>query len=318
MLKNVILITIDCLRPDHLNCYGYKRITSPFISSLARTGWIFTNFFANSSYTCASIASMITSTYPFDYGEYLEFSTPARLSKKRLLLSEVLKKYGYSTAFFHDNPYLSPIFGYNRGFDVCIDFGRKVLSSIRSKRRFLNLMFKNKKIQDLLWKIKDFVLLIDWFIRGKPIRTDAETILREAYKWSRKASRPFFLWMHLMDTHIPYSPKHEVLKQFGISKLRAAMILYKQIFRKNISKEEVRLVKLLYDSQIYQIDQALAKYLPKMVNHDFEDTYIIITADHGEEFFENGRIGHSGVLTDTLLRVPLIICGGLKRIVLHS
>jgi len=309
-MKNVILITIDCLRPDHLNCYGYKRVTSPFISSLAQKGLLFTNVYANSSYTSASIASMITSTYPFDFGEYLEYSTPARLSRKRVLLSQVLKNYGYSTAFFHDNPYLSPIFGYDRGFDLAVDFGDKSQAVSKIKWSVFSI-FKNEKVRRLIWRTKDLILFLRWYFKNVPLHTDAEAIFREALSWLQTVNQPYFLWVHLMDTHIPYCSRHEILDRFKINKFQALRVVYKHFKRKELTSGELEIFKQLYDAQIYQIDHALSKYLPKIMGEKASDSYVIITADHGEELEDRRKAGlHAGKLTDKLLRVPLIIYGG--------
>ena len=308
--KNVILITIDCLRPDHLNCYNYKRLTSPFISSLARKGLMFTNAFSNSSYTCASIASMISSTYPFDYGEYLEYSTPARLSKKRILLSEVLKGFGYSTAFFHDNPYLAPIFGYDRGFDCVVDFGEVGQVSSNVKKRVFPIV-KSEKVRRAIWRTEKLMSFLRWYTRENPLIADAEIVFDRAYKWVRKTSSPYFLWVHLMDTHVPYCPRHRFLDRFGISKFRALRVVYKRFRGKTLTDEEIRTFRLLYDVQIYQIDHILSEFLPKITEENIEDSYVIITADHGEELEDKENVGsHSGKLTRKLLHVPLIICGG--------
>jgi len=277
---------------------------------------MFTNIFSNSSYTGASIASMITSTYPFDYGEYLEFDTPAKLSRKRVLLSEVLKRYGYSTVFFHDNPYLSPIFGYNRGFDVVIDYG----ASTEGKQHQLKIRklvfsaFKNEKVRRMFWRTKDYVSFLRWYFKDVSLHANAETLLAKAYKWVETVNSPYFLWLHFMDTHIPYSPKHEILKKFGINRFNAFLVISKHFSRarkKPLTDEEAYLFEMLYDAQIYRVDQALAYYLPKITNENADDTYVFITADHGEEFSDNRNLGHhAGILTDDLLRVPLIIYGG--------
>jgi arylsulfatase len=252
---------------------------------------------------------MITSTYPFDYGEYLEFSTPARLSRKRILLSEILKTHRYSTAFFHDNPYLSPLFGYSRGFDLVVDFGNRGQPSSKIKRPVFSIL-RSKKTQRMIWRTKNLMSFLKWYFRGIPLHTNAETVLKEAYKWVRKTSFPYFLWMHLMDTHVPYSPKHEILDKFGINKFNAFRVIYKHFRRKELTDEEFEIFKLLYDAQIYQVDCALSKYLPKITRGNISDSYVIITADHGEELEDKRKVGHAGRLTYKLLRVPLMICGG--------
>ncbi len=263
-MKNIILITIDCLRPDHLNCYGYRWLTSPYISKLAEGGMLFTKMYANSSYTCASVASLITSTYPFDFNEYFEFSTPAIISKKRTLLSQVLKRYGYTNAFFHDNPYLSSIFGYNRGFETSVDLGGLKIGRTLSRARE-TMIARNKRVRRLLSRMNKLLLLYRrWYRKNTALNTNAETTLKTASKCVEQLEEPYFVWCHLMDTHIPYSPKHEALHLIGASKLRTFLLIYKQ-WGLNISltKDELDLFKSLYDLQIFHI---ITKYL-KTINN---------------------------------------------------
>jgi arylsulfatase len=114
-----------------------------------------------------------------------------------------------------------------------------------------------------------------------------------------------------MDTHIPYSPKHEALKSIEYSKAKALYLIYKHWgIQIQLTKSELEQFKRLYDLQIRHIDDTLEEYLPKLTQNDFENTLTIITADHGEEFMEHGKIGHSTPLSETLLHVPLIISGG--------
>jgi arylsulfatase A-like enzyme len=259
---------------------------------------------------------MITSTYPFDYDEYLEFNAPAKLSRKRRFLSEVLKRHGYSTAFFHDNPYLSSAFGYSRGFDLVVDFGaapKGGLSRPSIKQLFFST-FKNKQVRKFFWRAKDYVSFLKWYFQDSSLHANAETLLSEAHKWVEAASSPYFLWLHFMDAHIPYTPKHEILEKFGIHKFNALHVVSKHFFsrhKKPLTDEEADLFERLYDAQIYRVDQALAECLLKMTSDNFDNTYIVITADHGEEFSDRTNIGHHiNVLTDELLHVPLLIIGG--------
>ena len=98
---NILLITIDALRADHVGYYGYKRKTSPAIDKLAKQSIVFKNAFSNGPFTPAAFPSILASVYPLQYGNY----TP--LPKQATLVSEVLKKAKYKTAGFHSNPYLS-------------------------------------------------------------------------------------------------------------------------------------------------------------------------------------------------------------------
>jgi arylsulfatase A-like enzyme len=106
---NIILITVDSLRADHLGYMGYGKGISPNIDKLAGESVVFNNAFAVGPVTPHSFPSILTSTYPLDY------QGPRKIERPRKLISEVLKEKGFITAAFHSNAYLSNFFGYNRG-----------------------------------------------------------------------------------------------------------------------------------------------------------------------------------------------------------
>ena len=112
---NVILLTIDTLRKDALGCYGNDIGLTPFIDSLKNKSILFNRCQAVGPYTQASFPGILTSSF------YLQFGKERKLSTKRTLISEVLKRSGYITAAFHSNPYLSDYFGWNRGWDQFYD-----------------------------------------------------------------------------------------------------------------------------------------------------------------------------------------------------
>jgi len=113
--QNVVLLTIDCLRADHLGFYGYDRDTAPFLSSLVSDALVFERAYATGPGTSVSFPSIFGSTYPFDYGGYHGFS-PDRTSVAEALPTDV-----HATGF-HSNPYLGPAYGYNRGFDEFVSY----------------------------------------------------------------------------------------------------------------------------------------------------------------------------------------------------
>ncbi len=116
--KNVIVILVDCLRPDHLGCYGYPRETSPFFDQLARSGLKFENCIAASSWTIPSVASLFTGVYPQRHG----VNKPGTIIPgKLILLQELLQKRGMETAAFITNDYLEGRWGYARGFNRYFD-----------------------------------------------------------------------------------------------------------------------------------------------------------------------------------------------------
>lgn len=115
-MENVVLITIDCLRADHVGCLGYDRNTTPNIDQIAEEGVLFEQAIAQGGRTATSFPSILTSTYPLMFGHHKKITRP------RKTIAEVLKNHEFSTAGFHANPSLSRYFNYDRGFETFKDF----------------------------------------------------------------------------------------------------------------------------------------------------------------------------------------------------
>ena len=177
-MKNVILLTIDTLRRDVLGCYGEGTFT-PFIDSVQDQCIRFYKAHSPGPYTRAAFPGILTSSY------YLEYGKQKRLSGKRVLVSELLKKAGMMTAAFHSNPYLSAYFGWNRGWDVFYD------------------------------SMQDEVDPKVPYIKAEKINQKVETWLSSHL--SQEGHRPFFLWLHYMDVHEPYVPARKYIDMVDAS-----------------------------------------------------------------------------------------------------
>lgn len=307
--KNVILITIDALRSDHLGCYGYHRKT-PEIDILAEKGTIFTEAIANGSGTPSSFTALFTSSYPLMYDGY------SRLSMLRTPISLVMKKSGYHTAGIHSNPYLSRYFGFDRGFDYFEDFfSDKNLGADRSLPKIQRYIEKLRTNYPAMYDLivlgkKVFSVITQSIFRIDPkIRGDA--INKKAFEWIDSIKGNFFLWIHYMDVHSPYLPT-------GIHLSKYASDLSKNYIRElnqkvasespQVSKDDIKNAIDLYDCEISYIDQKIGELINGLrLREIIEDSILIITSDHGEAFFEHGSFFHGQKLFDELLRVPLII-----------
>lgn len=272
---NVILFSIDTLRADGLSCYGNPRLTSPNIDSLSTDGIVFRNVVAPSSWTLPSHMSLMTSLYPSVHQcEVLPkwVETIERLNDHWVTLPEILKGFGYYTAAFTDGKMLGPVYNFDQGFEICDDSGKGI-----------------------------------------------EKIAQKAIRWLEDYSseKPFFLFLHCYDVHRyrppeeteeffvgEYSGKLKKLRQKGNSlELRVNSNKFYQL-----TEEDVRYLKDLYDAEIYKTDSEFGKILLYLKRNDmYDDTVIIITSDHGEEFWEYGRTGHGWSLHQNVLKVPLII-----------
>jgi arylsulfatase A-like enzyme len=275
-MKNVILLTIDTLRKDVLGIYNSseKKLT-PFLNSLSNHALLFTRFHSTGPYTQASFPGILTSSY------YLEYGKPKKLSPRRLLISEVLQRHNVTTAGFHSNPYLSDFFGWNRGWDIFYD-----------------------SIQD---EVSDMIP----YVRGDQINQKIKSWLSN-YVQSPNP-KPFFLWTHYMDVHEPYIPKKQYLQSVDPSlSLTDQEMFY--LFKNTLLKRDtsdsgiVHLLHNLYRAGVRETDKYVQEFFQLLKqNQVLEDSIIIITTDHGDEFGEHQGLSHDGKFYAELIDSPMLI-----------
>ncbi len=306
---NVILLTIDCLRADHLDCYGYRKQTAPNIARLADRGVLFMDVFSAGPYTKASFKTILTGLYPFTKGGY-------HTIEHLVTLPEFFKKLNYKTYAIPNNVLLNRESGYSKGFDVYIDPIRKY-----SEHKELLRRMGGARILRLLDKIAPKLAerIRIHFVENPYLK--AKDVVSLMIKCIIDAGRkPFFIWAHFMDTHFPYTylPKiyfsinGEKIEKAKLIKINRSIERYIR-FNENLKSELIAKIIKLYDAEIRYIDICLGKLIGFLDKISLLDsTIIVITADHGEEFMEHGAFGHSGEknishLYQELLRVPLII-----------
>lgn len=340
-MQNIVLITIDTLRKDHCGCYGYPRDTTPFIDKISKSGVKFKYPFANGPLTTRSFPSILCGHHIF-YGKEDNIHSYF-LPKDVETIAQKLKILGYYTAAFQaGNPFVSSFYGYDRGFDFFEDFlsgsskCEKIERSMAPKKRvkeklllkvgsFLNsfpelkniakkgyqtyILFKeNRKCVEKL-KNKEMP-----FIRGDKLD---ETILKWLEGYSEK--KPLFLWIHYMDVHQPHIPQEDISKLLNIPPYSDKIIArhWVEIANHKIkNSKQVTELKDLYDCEIRYADKCIEELFDifEMNNLTKENTFFILTADHGEEFGEHGGLGHELKLYNEMLSVPLIFVGkGSKK-----
>ena len=327
MQKNCILITIDCLRADHLSCYGYNRKTSPFIDYVADHGIKFVNAFANGPNTPPAFRAILASGYCF------EFTLKEPLAPETPLISEILQKRGIKTVAIHSNPFLSAFYGYNRGWSYFKDFMSSNLDTTKQPRLDFNHLvtkYLPQQIHELTYAIS---VLINLYT--KPY-VEAETVTQAAIQWLKSnKNSSFFLWIHYMDLHEPYIIFNTYLHRHysqGISKLKQIKLdrTWSKLAKKGAqdpgglhTKTEhsydtdfIREVVNIYDDKLYYIDENLTKLFFFLEKEGLLDrTFLILTSDHGQEFLEHGGVGHGrGNLHDEIIHIPLVLFGlGQKK-----
>jgi arylsulfatase A-like enzyme len=292
MHENVILITVDCLRADHLGCMGYPKRTTPYLDALAAQGIVFTHAYSVGPVTPVSFLSLFTSTYPLMYEGY------TTISDQRTTLAEVLTEHGYHTAAFHSNPYLSRYYRYERGFKT---FHDSINFGTRKKSKTVALIRKWKSVFNALKRVHRT-------FKGKeqPHAT-ADEINTKALSWIQSCTDKFFVWVHYMDVHAPYIPPEAYL--VTPIKKREIDRLHETLFHTphNLSEREVKTVVDLYDAEIRYVDHAIKRLLDCIGEERLRNTLVIITSDHGDEFGEHGEFLHGPKLYDELIHVPLIM-----------
>ncbi|TBR15738.1 hypothetical protein EPO66_05550 [bacterium] len=317
---NIILISVDALRPDHLGCYGYKRNTSPHIDSLAQNGTIFTQAISSATFTTASLISILAS-HVFKYNMLDIVSCMNEVSKKTLsevaTLPEALKEKGYSAAFFGPGVASSI-----RCFDR-FDLYDKCPSHL-SKTFFFHLKYFLKKLglkHKLLNKLDLDIYQIVLNILRKYGNESADVLTSKAMRWiSGNKNRPFFLWLHYFDVHAPYRPPRNFSNIFHNDDIyktgRHLPILPMEVWNSggipdfivenNITSLDYYIAQ--YDGAIRFTDEQIGRLLTYFKREGLaENTVFILTADHGEYLGEHDFMSHTGFPLDIVMKVPLIM-----------
>src|SRR5574342_690730 len=273
---NVILISIDTFRGDHLTCAGYNKYDVDItknICNFASEGVLFTNAISQAPSTETSHASIFTSTLPSHHKAFN--SRNQSISNDTITLTEVLKHNGYDTAGFTGSVQVSRVYGFSRGFDT---YQEHYDETAKTHTKFIE-------------------------------------IAREGLEWIRKRNKPFFLFLHTYEIHHPYTPNETYAKQldpdykgtlgtnviFDIIKINNGTI--------NLTKEDLEHTIAMYDAEIMSADDGVGWLISELKKDDiFNKTIIVLTSDHGEEFGEHGRVAiHAWTLYNELLHVPLIL-----------
>jgi arylsulfatase A-like enzyme len=278
----VILISIDALRADHLGCYGYQRETSPSIDRFSQDAVLFGNCMVQGTSTLISHASLFTSLIPLHHGA--SFRYKIGLPEEAQTIAEILRENGYTTISFNDGGQISDKFGMGQGFDL-----------YESRP-------ENKDIKDLNFR----------------------SIVDKSISWMEKnADKKFFMFLHTYETHQPLTPKQEYLNLFE-SDYEGSLgpIITNELIRKlylgeiQLDDEDKKHIINAYDAEVRSVDDAFGILTDFMKETNlYDNTIIILTSDHGEEYDEHGKIGmHAHSLFNELLHVPFIMKLGSSKL----
>jgi len=279
---NVLLITVDTLRADHLGSYGFDFDTSPNIDTLATESVVFEKAIAAAGKTTPSHASIMTSRYTREHAIGYENGKSSLATETTL--AEIFRDAGYATAGFVSNILLTRRVGLGRGFDVFDD-----------------------------------ELTAPEINRPKVVERLAPDTTKRALEWLRDSEkRPFFLWVHYQDPHGPYTPPPPARDRFHIpappgekdlplrqgNSARGGIPAYQVLPElRRASEYESR-----YAGEIFFADQSIGELIAAADAGERRDTIVLLTADHGESLGENGHyFKHTHTTTPDVARIPLIL-----------
>lgn len=300
-----MLISLDTLRADHLGIYGYPRPTSPVIDALGREGTVFEDVSTTSPWTLPSHASLLTGLYPNRHGA---IDWEAALDVSLPTLAATLSGRGYATAAVVNTLHLSERFGLPRGFE-----------------KFLYVKENEERVSPSTW------------------------VTDQAIEWlDELRDRRVFLFMHYYDVHSRYAALPRYERQFvspydgpadGSSTQLYLYLLSPEFIagcradpdrescrtwakrpivaeadaafeRVDFDAADVRHLVDLYDSGVRQTDAELGRLVDFLRTEQLlDETLVVITADHGEQFLEHGSVLHSRTHYQEVMRVPLILRG---------
>ncbi len=275
---NIILITLDTTRADHLGCYGYERPTSPNIDQLAAESLVYERAIASATWTLPSHASLFTGKFTASHGACkvvdgpLDLTIPlygpkainhyrARsIAENETTLAMLLSDAGYQTMGVVAGPWLKHVFGLNKGFEFYDDD---------------NIETVNARL-------------------GEEVTDRALQMLRTP------SAQPRFLFLNYFDPHSPYCAPPEFSHEFVTDYDLPA----------DVRDDPAAIQKMigLYDGEIRYMDYHLGRLFEGLKQYGmYDDAWIFITADHGELMGENGAFGHGGEVYQGVVHVPMIV-----------
>lgn len=285
-LKRAILIVIDTLRADALSCYGAPEGTTPNIDRLAGDGVLFTKAISCAPWTLPAMVSMLTGLDP---GAHQAVKYRSLMPAEVPTLAERLSAGGYRTAALVANGMLSPLMGIGRGF------GQYTVASRRMAQGSLGSG------------------IIDRFFPQRYRHISTEELTDMTIHWlEENKGDDFFLWVHYLDPHLPYSPPTRLTdnklyqKEIGYSlTMRSRRKLPADLASTEAKRSWIR---ELYRGEVRLVDENIGRLLRRLQELGlYEGCLIILTSDHGEEFWDHGDFEHGHTLYNELLRVPLIV-----------
>lgn len=272
---NIVLISLDTVRPDHLGCYGYQKNTSPAIDRLAADSVLFANAYSTTSWTLPGHVSLLTSLDCLNHQVYFPLQ---KMNPDLATLADILRTRQLYCAAFTGGGYLSETYGFSKGFD----------------------------------SYQEIKLHGDQAIRFD----EAERLAQLASQWlEENRDKNFFLFLHTYQPHDPYANISPSGKEFLNEGAQWDQIKMETLFKgkgrfdTQISENAHQNIVALYDGEIKYTDVFFVQpILDKLKELGlYEKSLIILTSDHGEEFFDHEAWLHDHSVYEESIKIPLLV-----------
>jgi len=283
---NIIFVSFDALQASHVSSHGYPRNTTPTIDAIGNSGFQFKNTMSVASWTVPASMTWFTGVYPCEHrmtNKFVVYLPPVEkmsnlkeLSPNMVTLAEILKENGYATGGFTGNAGVSGGFGYEQGFDIYYYDKWKFGSMDDSMPRALDWIEANRAR-------KFFVFLHGYDIHGQrsPV---------EGYDYR-------FVDQNYDNRYTGSPQEHELLREEGLEKGELTL-----------READVNFWRAIYDEKIQRTDEKFKHFLEAFRKIGVSDkTLLILTSDHGTEFYEHRRFDHGFTLYNEQIHVPLIL-----------
>jgi arylsulfatase A-like enzyme len=267
---NIVLISLDCVRPDFLGCYGCRTVRTPHLDRMAAQGIAFDQAISQSPNTWVSHAGILTGCYPPRHGLRSPYDA---IPDGVPTLASILKGCGYATAGFPGNDLVGSRMGFAQGFDLFFEeYGKAGMPEQESRPPLPGGLEPFHEAHRVTANTRN-----DW-----------EEVLAAARDWLSEENAPVFLWFHYLDTH--HLPDLRLPEYFRFSRDPLW-----QFYEGKISYADERCVG------------GVLEILRK--RGILEKTLLVVLSDHGEGLWPGRTPRHNGELTEDVIRVPLILFG---------
>lgn len=338
---DIIFIVLDTQRADRLGCYGHQKAVTPNLDRFAENGTLFEQAISTAQWTIPSHASMFTGQYPTAHGVT---QSSQSLSPDLPHLVEILQGASYQTIGFCNNPLVGILNnGFKRGFQTFYNYGGAFPSLPKSSNHMpwpLNWLVESytQFLRRISYPIQNFfgrsdlafrLSLNAWLtpiwskfanFKGQNERSVRDVIHFLEQREESEAGEPLFLFLNLMETHLPFWPPAKYVEQtapyFSRSKEAQGIMRTwnREAYRwgapleEPLSELERQVLHDMYDAEVAYQDDYLGKLFALLERRSKrEDTVTIVVSDHGDGLGDHGYFGHAFVAYQELIHVPLIM-----------